>query len=71
MKENRKATIAGLHLLLTWAKRRALRQGARKEMFDKIEVGDPSSPSSVFEKEAAKSIILKEMGTNRDLNKFL
>tara|TARA_R100001594_G_scaffold58340_1_gene92288 strand:+ start:614 stop:1318 length:705 start_codon:yes stop_codon:yes gene_type:complete len=42
-----------------------------KEMFDKIEVGDPSSPSSVFEKEAAKSIILKEMGTNRDLNKFL
>ena len=38
---------------------------------DKIEVGDPSSPSSVFEKEAAKSIILKEMGTNRDLNKVL
>tara|TARA_R100000808_G_scaffold14314_1_gene33879 strand:- start:957 stop:1310 length:354 start_codon:yes stop_codon:yes gene_type:complete len=65
MKENQKTTIAGLRLLLTWAKLRALRRGAKREMFDKMgQAGVPMDTEMKEAEEGANCLIetFREMG---------
>jgi|TARA_A100000172_G_scaffold79050_1_gene65410 hypothetical protein len=65
MKASQKTTLAGLRLLLIWARLRASRRGARRQLFDKMGLSGVSMDSEMKEAEEGANCLVetfREMG---------
>lgn len=67
MKGNSKHTLSGLRLLLTWAKLRVQRHGAKREMFDMIKQPGALMDSEMKQAEEGANCLIetfREMGVD-------